>query len=480
MSTLTYGVSKREFNPAFLVSTFCILVAVVAITALDMAIVAGLFITPWFIWLFYQRPLLLVCLWPVLSLIDVFFPSAAFFRAGGIKFLTLDPAYFFTITHLGLYALRFRKHVTTVIKDNKLLVIFLGMVALSILIYTPMYGQSAVGEARKFYFVFLLPLLAALSIKNTSDLRRIILVIVGVAYVIAIVALYRAVTQHTIVRVLNSEATLILAVAAFSLLLLRINKTILIHSFIDTALLFVFSLFALGSGQRSVWLFIGLGSILLLWLYRRRAVFMVKGFMVAAAVLVGLTLVVIAFPEAGGKLAEKFAGIIDPYSDKTASWRIRGWEAQLQTLAEVNPFFGEGLGGYYSWKLGSYEVNNFPHNAYVQMLLKFGLLGLLLYLLLVWEFFRKALAVRSRVGQGPMRAYLEIGIVCFGAMHGYLLGYGFEPITVVVFAVALSAMTLYRERVREYKHFRVRDLPSDPCTVQASLPTAPGVIARIF
>jgi O-antigen ligase len=480
MSTLIYGVSKGELNPAFMLSIGFVLVAAVAIAVLDMTIVAGVVVVPWIIWLFYQRPMLLVCLWPALSLIDVFFPSAAFFRAGGIKFLTLDPAYFFTITHLGLYALRFPKKVATTIKEHKLLVIFLGLIAVSILVYTPMYGQSAIGEARKFYFVFLFPLLAVLSIKETSDLKRLVLVIVGVACVIAAVALYRAVMQHTIVRVLNSEATLIVAVAAFSLLLLRINKLVLINPLLDSGLLSGFSLLALASGQRSVWLSIGLGSMLLLWLYRRRAVFMVKAFTIAGAILVGLTLAIIAFPEAGAKLAEKFAGIIDPYSDKTASWRIRGWEAQLQTLAEVNPVFGEGLGGYYSWKLGSYEVNNFPHNAYVQMLLKFGVLGLLLYTLLVLEFFRKALAVRSRLGQGPMRAYLEIGIVCFGAVHGYLLGYGFEPITLVFFAVALSAMNLYRQMVRDYKQFRLGEISSNSALVQTSLPTTRGVVLRIY
>jgi O-antigen ligase len=479
MSTVAYRYTGREVGPAFMLSITFVIVAAIAISALDLAIVAGLFVIPWFVWVFYQRPLLLVYLWPALSLIDAFFPSAAVFRAGGIKFLTLDPAYFFTIMHLGVYAFRYPKNLATIMKEHKLLVIFLGMIALSVLVYTPMYGQSAVGEARKFYFVFLFPLLTAVSIKKIADLKRLILVIVGVALVIAAVALYRAAMQHTIVRVLTSEPTLILAFAAFSLLLLRINKVTLINPHADTALLSLFSLLAVGSGQRSVWLSVGLGSMVLLWLYRHRAVFVLKAVMVAGAILVAIAASLVVFPQAGAKLTEKFAGIVDPYSDKTASWRIRGWETQLQTLAEVNPFLGEGLGGYYSWKMGSYEVNNFPHNAYVQMLLKFGLVGLLLYVLLIVDFFRKALSIRRKFSHGPMRACLEIGIVCFGAAHGYLLGYGFEPITLVFFAMAFSAINLYRQVVREYQQLRLQALRSDPRSLRTNL-TAGYAIPRSF
>jgi O-antigen ligase len=207
-------------------------------------------------------------------------------------------------------------------------------------------------------------------------------------------------------------------------------------------LLCVFSFIALGSGQRSVWLAIGLGSLLLLWLYRRRSVFLLKFVTVTMMILFVGTVAVTAFPVAAVRLVEKFGGIIDPYSDRTASWRIRGWQEHLTTIRKVGPLLGEGLGSYYSWTHGSVEVTASPHNAYIQLVLKFGLVGLMIYALLAYAFFRKMSAIRKKLPPGPMRAYVEMGIVNFGAGHGYMLGYGFEPIMLIFFGLAVSAAKL--------------------------------------
>jgi O-antigen ligase len=152
----------------------------------------------------------------------------------------------------------------------------------------------------------------------------------------------------------------------------------------------------------------------------------------------------------------------------------------LAKIREVNPVFGEGLGGYYSWKLGSHEINFSPHNAYVQMMLKFGLLGGLIYMLMITHFFRKALAMRKKLPQGPMRAFLEVGMVCFGAGHGYMMGYAFEPIILYFFAVATTAASLSHQSLREYRQFRLQNPVSDERIPQASLPPVTEMIPRSF
>lgn len=420
--------------------------------------------------------MLLVCLWPVVSLIEVFFPWAPV-RVGGIRLLPLDPIYFFTISQLVVCFLAQPKTTIAVLTEHKHVAIFFGMVILNVILYTPVHGQSAVGEARKFYFIFLFPLLTLVSVKSAEDLRKLLLAVVAMALSVAVVALYRAASAHTIVRILNSEATLILALASFAILLFRINKIVLINGPTDGALVFIFGLFSLASGQRSVWLAIGVGSILLLWLYRHEVAFVVKVFTLAGATLVTVSVAVIAFPEAGAKLTEKFAGIIDPYTDKTASWRIKGWEAHLENIGEINPLFGEGLGGYYSWKLGSNEINFSPHNAYVQMTLKFGLVGLLIYALMLFHFFRKALAARKKLTRGAVRAFLEIGVLCFGAAHGYMVGYASEPIILYFFAIGTTALALHQKAIRDHRPFGLCDAGSN---VPISLVLTRRMISKTF
>ena len=76
------------------------------------------------------------------------------------------------------------------------------------------------------------------------------------------------------------------------------------------------------------------------------------------------------------------------------------------------------------------------------MALKLGLFGLAIYSLLAFEFFRRARVVRKRLPPGPMKAYLDIGILNFGAGHAYMLGYGIDPVMLVFFAVAVCAIKL--------------------------------------
>jgi len=248
-------------------------------------------------------------------------------------------------------------------------------------------------------------------------------------------ALARGAIQGSLVRILNSEGTLIIALAIFTMIIHRIHKIDVVGPIVDKVLLSVFTLIVVLSAQRSVWLGSGFGLSLMVWFYHRRSV-VVKIVMVVIGMVLLLGAVLSFLPDAGTKLAQHFDGILNPSADATASWRIEGWQRQLSTLHGASLMFGQGLGGYYSWKLSDLHlVTAQPHNAYVQMVLKFGLLGLIVYALLAYEFFRSGLAVRKRLAPGPVKAWLEIGLLNFAAGHAYMLGYGIDPIILMYFAL---------------------------------------------
>ena len=273
--------------------------------------------------------MLLLASFLLVGLFQIFFPFFPF-RFGGFAFLPLDPVYFLMILKIGGYGLKHPKSMAKLLRENIFLAVFLAMVALYVILDTPTYGQSAIGEARKFYFAFLFPLLALISIKSPKDLRRLFLVVVFVAFFIALVALAMLGMYGTIVRALNAEATLTLALVAFALLIHRIYKTVIVTPLLDNGLLLLFSVIVLGSGQRSVWIAVGFGLMLTLSLYWRRSILMSKMVMLGLVVLMGVTAAMIMFPEAGSRLVVKFGGITDPYSDANASWRIQGWRGPLE------------------------------------------------------------------------------------------------------------------------------------------------------
>jgi hypothetical protein len=411
--------------------------------------------------LFYRHPLLLLYMWPVMILINLIFVQSVFGMEGlanrSVWLVPMDAVYFFTILHLGLYASLHPKQFVSLLKENLFLSIFLAVLALYVVIYTPTYGKTAIGEARKLYFMFLFPLLASIVIKTPEALRRFVQVVILSAAVVGVLALASAGTQGTLIRVANAERTLIIAFAAFAMLIHRFHSVVVFHPILDRLLLFSFAGLAIGSGQRSAWLAVGLGSLLLLLLHSTRRTLMVKIGVVGLALLIALGTTFVYFPEVGAKLGQRLAGIIDPSSDPTASWRIAGWRYQLERLERSGRLlFGDGFGRYYWWEFEGRIVTVSPHNAYVQMALKLGLFGLAIYGLLVFEFFRRALVSRKRLPAGPMRAYLDMGILNFGAGHGYLLGYGMVPFILIFFAVAVCAIKLSENFHKVTTRSRVR------------------------
>jgi O-antigen ligase len=403
----------------------------VAISALPLLII-----------LVCRYPVLILWSFPFVHLLEVFSPYLPT-DVGNFKILPMDPVYLFMVTYLGFAVLRNPKKVVTLLRENIFLSIFVGVVALYVFIYTPVHGQSAVGEARKIYGFFLFPFLALMVIKTSEDLRAFVQMVILVAAVVEVAALGRTAAQGSIVGSVNSEGALIVVFAAFAILIHRFHRVIVFAPVVDRVLFLLFAALAIGSGHRSVWLALGLGQVLLVLLYRRRPIFMSKFAVVTVAVIVVSGTALVYFPGAGARLAEKFAGIIDPYSDDTASWRIEGWQQQLERLHGARLLFGEGIGGYYSWQLNAgYQITASPHNAYVQMVLKFGLFGLAVYALLALDFFRRAAAFRRKLSAGPAKAYVELGIVNFGAAHAYMIGYGMVPVVLVFFTVGLCAIKL--------------------------------------
>ena len=389
--------------------------------------------------------MLLLLSFPLADLVELFYPNYLFMVAG-IRIQPSDFVYFCMIWKIGRYVLLRPRKTARLLRDHIFLAAFVAMIAVYVIICTPIYGQSAVGEARKFYFIFLFPLLALITIKSTEDLRRLMKVLVFVAASVALVALAKTAMSGSVVRVLDSEQTLIIALVALAILVHRVYGMVIVNPVVDKVLLWLFFLLALGSGQRSVWLAFGLGLALTFCLYIRRSVLVSKMLLFAIMMVLGLTTSIILFPQAGSRLVEKFGGIIDPYADDTASWRIQNWQSEWETAKE-NLFFGDGLGSYYSWKLrGKFEMKVQPHNGYLQMMLKFGLFGLIVYALLVCEFFRETLGIRKKLRPGPLKAYVDLGIITFGATHGYIVGYGLEPISLAFFAIAIAAAKLSQHR----------------------------------
>src|SRR5688572_16397803 len=113
--------------------------------------------------------MLLLASYLLVSVFQYFFPDS--YHIGPIFIFPIDFVYFFMILKIGRYTLKHPTSIAKLIRGNLFLMAFLAMVALYVIVYTPTYGHNALGEARKFYFAFLFPLVALISIKSPEDIR---------------------------------------------------------------------------------------------------------------------------------------------------------------------------------------------------------------------------------------------------------------------------------------------------------------------
>jgi O-antigen ligase len=90
------------------------------------------------------------------------------------------------------------------------------------------------------------------------------------------------------------------------------------------------------------------------------------------------------FPNYNDMLTLAFRGLFDVRGDETGNWRfLVQWSALTQALA--TPILGQGFGGYFQFYVPEYHavIELPPHNIFIYLFSKSGIIGLLLGILLL-------------------------------------------------------------------------------------------------
>lgn len=255
------------------------------------------------------------------------------------------------------------------------------------------YGFQAAGvELREFFYFFAAALYFMSFPINSNHLKRLTQMWLYVAAVLILLALFRWATggygldaaqqltdtEHGGMRVLNAQQALFLAQAFLISLFLRLvpESSRLWRNF-AAVLLPVLVLLQ----HRTVWV-VTIVSTLLAALNGGKIRSRVVGMVMVAAMagtMLGLALFGGSTDKVEGALG---ASTIEPISiqQSTFAWRVEGWK---ELIAESKKFgfsefmFGKPFGAGYSRKVWGSEVNYTPHNFYIQVFLRLGILGLI-------------------------------------------------------------------------------------------------------
>ena len=113
--------------------------------------------------------------------------------------------------------------------------------------------------------------------------------------------------------------------------------------------------------------------------------------------------------------------------ETTWTWRIEKWKIELAKIVDF-PFTGLGFGGYWGLEELVGDDGVTPHNLYVQVIVKLGLVGLFFYLMTMGLVFKRIYygMAKLKAVNDPEFVLLVSAIIALIGSHIHYLAYGFD------------------------------------------------------
>jgi O-antigen ligase len=341
-------------------------------------------------------------------------------------------------------------------------------------------GLSASGELRFRYLSLAVPLYLLVSLRSPRQTRGALMVFasvaVGLPVVLSPVVLsLKGWSFGWQDRLFPSQVSLGLLMGLITLWYcrswIRVPRLVLYAATVLGGLEIVFD------AHRSVWL-AAIAALVVLALSRRGPTTRARQIALVAVGLLALVLLALftpldvwsTFSERGGEALA---------IEGTARWRQLVWEASLQQFS-ASPLVGRGFGLYWSVYVGELggEVTTFPHSLYVMILAHLGVVGMLLFLWLFFAALRALFRVRKNSRPADFLAARPdelawLGMAALAASAAYGIAYGFDPYSLTLVGICLSAAigagaSRYEPKRRDGTI--VKQGPDDSCPRNASEP----------
>jgi O-antigen ligase len=329
-------------------------------------------------------------------------------------------------------------------------------------------GNATLATIRNFALVYYAAfcILAWTAIQK-ADVGRVIeitlasIVVLSTITNIVTVALFyvqEGVTDDPNLKVIQGQAAvfaLLSVVILVCLIRFRAFAGVPVFPQLAVGFLVVNLLFVYLSGHRSAFISVGAGLAVLVLSKEKRKVSWVKA-SIAFAVFVALLLIAWKFVAPSvGVLAEKYETILAPTEEANAAWRLEFWIAMIG-LWWTAPIAGVGFAYDFinvePW--GVVEEHYDPHNSYLAILARMGVIGLILTIvflvavsIMFTKIMRSAASPRKRMLAGCLFSSF-ISIAVFGSAN-VTLESPYHAIFLWIFAglgVALSQTALSEGR----------------------------------
>jgi len=310
------------------------------------------------------------------------------------------------------------------------------------------FGLSAPGEFRFRYLILVLPFYIALNFNTIKSRKKLAKFIIIVAYFLPLISIplignMKGWSFGAENRFLNSQIYLGMVYSIALIWLsqkysyLKYSKNLLFVS------LFPFIFFFIIDSHRSAWLATAVIIGLLFYLNELKVE---RFYKVIPYILVLGSLLIPSINDTGldfsNYIEKRASAFINPEEDNTSDWRLIMWNLQLEKFAK-SPVLGEGFGGYWTVVFPNGEVVNVsPHSYYVQTLVKLGIIGMLLYLLIIFKLFIKLKKFLNKAKKkfNPEMPLIIMGFCVIITMHVYYITYSLEYYSLIYLGLAIAVM----------------------------------------
>ena len=171
---------------------------------------------------------------------------------------------------------------------------------------------------------------------------------------------------------------------------------------IPTKLIIPFNLFGIFIFQhRSVWVSFFISSVILIYFYRKYN--FIKNFNKY------IFFIIIMFPvlatisnfksfQSINKTIEKRLIFLDNYEkDPSGYWRIRGWQIVISETFQNTPYFGQNFKSIGWQQKNGARITVWEHNQYIHIFRHLGIVGLSLFLLLIYTIIKTVLVTINSI-----------------------------------------------------------------------------------
>jgi O-antigen ligase len=333
-----------------------------------------------------------------------------------------------------------RKHK---VEGDKPYLIFLSWMLFAIIYGLGSYGYRAIGESRYIWviYAFFIPLyfFIAGKINTLEKFERIFKTTLLLACISALILFvieiinggrfFIAIANEGIskledfrgIRYLGSEETF--ALSTYVILVLSkiiANKQSNVKEFI---IILAITMIVLFTKNRAAPVSICIALFIVL-LFEGRFKYIIRG---TAIIMLGVALLIFIIPGISDNLLKAFSGVGDIEDDPTGYWRYVVQSSAILQGMET-PIFGQGFGGYFQFYVP--ELNKIieypPHNMFIYIFLKSGVIGVILCLVMLFSIIRASLKMKKKIKLNPeLEKYRLFFSVIFIAQIPYMMAYSF-------------------------------------------------------